>query len=384
MKGSILKCMLSFGDARHFTVVTILFLCLWVTLSVCKVNMLALCNLWKNITVTMNFRNVQFGNFNKSSSFNKSFLNQSKATIPEFGTQIEKYLEMHRQTCQKNLKLKSFKAVSRNYCDCIPSSLLGRMNNILARQPVKKTLQNNSEITVGGHWEPNVCIPRHTTVVIIPFRDRQAHLLILLHYLHPILMGQQLNYTIIVVEQQSPKLFNKAALMNAGYLYASKLHNPDCVIFHDVDMIPEDGRHFYTCRGMPVHFGAFHSKYKYKLAYGRAFGGVTAFRPVDFEKVNGFSNRFFGWGREDDDMSQRLRENKLSLLRDPPEVAKYTMIKHKRDKGNIQHNMKEADHRLKHDRRTKTDGLNTLLCKSKEKLENLYTLLIVNILNKNL
>ena len=45
--------------------------------------------------------------------------------------------------------------------------------------------------------------------------------------------------------------------MNAGFLEAKKLFKFDCVIFHDVDMIPEDDRNMYSCMNAPKHLGAF-------------------------------------------------------------------------------------------------------------------------------
>ena len=42
-----------------------------------------------------------------------------------------------------------------------------------------------------------------------------------------------------------------------------------------------------------------------RLPYDAIFGGVTALRKEHFKMVNGYSNIFFGWGGEDDDMSSR-------------------------------------------------------------------------------
>jgi beta-1,4-galactosyltransferase 2 len=42
-----------------------------------------------------------------------------------------------------------------------------------------------------------------------------------------------------------------------------------------------------------------------RIPYPGIFGGVTAFRRDHFEKANGFSNQYYGWGGEDDDMYNR-------------------------------------------------------------------------------
>ncbi len=64
--------------------------------------------------------------------------------------------------------------------------------------------------------------------------------------------------------QAAPETFNKASLMNGGYLEVKKLFDFDCVVFHDVDMIPEDDRNFYSCINSPLHLGAYIDKFKYK------------------------------------------------------------------------------------------------------------------------
>ena len=53
-----------------------------------------------------------------------------------------------------------------------------------------------------------------------------------------------------------------------------------------------------------------------------------------YQKVNGHSNMFFGWGGEDDDFYNRCLAKDITTIRYPSPISKYTMIKHQRDKGN--------------------------------------------------
>lgn len=66
-------------------------------------------------------------------------------------------------------------------------------------------------------------------------------------------MKQQVEYGVFVIEQIADGLFNRAALMNVGFLEALKLHQWDCFIFHDVDLIPLDDRNLYRCPEQPRH-----------------------------------------------------------------------------------------------------------------------------------
>lgn len=52
-------------------------------------------------------------------------------------------------------------------------------------------------------------------------------------------------------------------LFNVGFKEAMKDNGWDCVIFHDVDHLPENDRNYYGCGEMPRHFAAKLDKYMY-------------------------------------------------------------------------------------------------------------------------
>ena len=67
----------------------------------------------------------------------------------------------------------------------------------------------------------------------------------------------------MLVIQFGNTTFNQGLLENAGFLEAYKLKQFDCVIFHDVDMIPENDHNLYTCQDMPIHMCPALDKYGY-------------------------------------------------------------------------------------------------------------------------
>ncbi len=48
------------------------------------------------------------------------------------------------------------------------------------------------------------------------------------------------------------------------------------------------------------------SLHNFSMVYPKYFGGVSALTPGQFRSANGFSNTFFGWGGEDDDLRARI------------------------------------------------------------------------------
>ena len=71
-----------------------------------------------------------------------------------------------------------------------------------------------------------------------------------------------------------------------------------------------------------------------RLPYRDIFGGVSALTKDQMIKVNGFSNEFWGWGGEDDDMSNRVKFHGYRITRYRGEIGRYHMLKHKKDAPN--------------------------------------------------
>lgn len=262
-------------------------------------------------------------------------------------------------------------------CPDISQQLYGRVQIIKYPVPSVQSLEKRfSWLRAGGHWAPPNCRVEKTVAVVIPFRCRGEHLLLFLQHMHPFLRKQQLNYTIFVVEQDGDGPFNRAMLMNIGYVEALKLRNYDCFIFHDVDLLPEDDRNLYTCPQQPRHMSVAVDMFKYKLPYPAIFGGVSAINTEHFKILNGFSNSFCGWGGEDDDMSNRIRYHHLYISRYPITIARYTMLTHKKDKPNPN----RYDLLRKGQKLFDKDGLSNLSYELIRRKENLlYTWILVKL-----
>eukprot|EP00092_Neocalanus_flemingeri_P027963 GFUD01030359.1.p1 GENE.GFUD01030359.1~~GFUD01030359.1.p1 ORF type:complete len:509 (+),score=123.71 GFUD01030359.1:129-1655(+) len=244
-------------------------------------------------------------------------------------------------------------------CPPIPNHLVGRLKVTLDERSWTEIEDDLPNVKEGGEFLPSACDPKYSLAIILPFRNRDSQLRIFLNFIHPILMRQNIHYRIFVISQDDKETFNRAMLFNVGFSEASKMSDWDCFVFHDVDLLPEDDRNLYTCPDMPRHMSVSVNKFNYKLPYKDLFGGVSAISKEHFKLVNGFSNQFWGWGGEDDDMSRRVRDHNLTITRYTPEIARYTMINHTQEVDN-KPNPKRFKLLKNSQRFQKTDGLNNL------------------------
>lgn len=245
-------------------------------------------------------------------------------------------------------------------CPENPPGLVGRLLIEFSSQMTMEQVQKeNPNVTEGGRYTPPDCRPRWKVAIIIPFRHRENHLKYWLHYLHPILRRQKMDYGIYIINQLGEETFNRAKLLNVGYTEALKDGEYDCFIFSDVDLIPMDDRNLYHCYDQPRHFAIAMDKFGFRLPYAGYFGGVSGLSKKQFLKINGFPNEYWGWGGEDDDIYNRITLNGMKVSRPDNHIGRYRMIKHTRDKHNEPN--PQRFHKIRNTKNTmKTDGINSL------------------------
>mmetsp|Transcript_147 Transcript_147/g.259 ORF Transcript_147/g.259 Transcript_147/m.259 type:complete len:395 (-) Transcript_147:235-1419(-) len=156
----------------------------------------------------------------------------------------------------------------------------------------------------------NVDPSQYTVGVIIPFRNRTSTLIELHSKLTSFIEKQNVSYKIIVVNQSDSFRFNRGALINVGVRIAMA-YGCDYFSVQDVDLLPvHPAVSFRYPKGDMYVMSPreYHPTYRNWKPF---FGGNFAMRFSSFLKLNGFSNSYWAWGGEDDDMKTRV----LSAMR---------------------------------------------------------------------
>ena len=149
---------------------------------------------------------------------------------------------------------------------------------------------------------------KHKLGVIVPYRDREEQLKSFLSHMSEYL--DTVDHTVIIVEQSDGNDFNRGKLLNIGFNAALK-EGCDYVVFHDIDLLPVKADYSYSDR--PTHLiGSIDTPKGFqRTLFDQYFGGVTIFPVSIFQEINGYSNEYWGWGYEDDNLMLRCTSNKI-------------------------------------------------------------------------
>ena len=152
----------------------------------------------------------------------------------------------------------------------------------------------------------------HKLCILVPFRDRFEELLEFAPHITSYLNQKNIDHDIWVLNQVDGYRFNRASLINVGFRESP----PGCdyIAMHDVDLLPlsQDLSYSFPAQG-PFHVASpdLHPKYNYPTF----IGGILLVTRKHFSQVNGMSNRYWGWGLEDDEFFVRLRQANLMVER---------------------------------------------------------------------
>ena len=148
----------------------------------------------------------------------------------------------------------------------------------------------------------------HKLGICIPYRNRKEHIERLIPHLSKYLTEKGIDHKFYVGHQVDDRLFNRGGMKNIAAHYAFE-DGCDYVAWHDVDMLAED-KDGLICdysypEKTPTHIATRLSKYGYTLGYDQYFGGVVLFTKEQAYQTNGYSNDYWDWGQEDDDLFWR-------------------------------------------------------------------------------
>lgn len=140
---------------------------------------------------------------------------------------------------------------------------------------------------------------------IVPYRDRRRHL----YQFIPHYRRRFKDLKIYVIEQGDARAFNRAKLLNIGFLVFQ--NSFDYFAAHDVDMLCTKGDYSY-CNN-PTQLATHAEQFRYTMPFPEYFGGVTLFNNKDFIRCNGYSNEFWGYGGEDNEMYNNVKNCGLEI-----------------------------------------------------------------------
>ncbi len=163
--------------------------------------------------------------------------------------------------------------------------------------------------------------------IVVCYRNREEHLSKFVPHIRNVF--KDINHEIIIVEQDDDDKFRRGQLLNDGVRYAKY----DRVALHDVDYLPESAdAYFSDCQvTLPVKRVIFTENDgvteldldKVPTGYrhfrdsvdDNFFGGVIVFKKSIFKYINGYNTLYQGWGKEDEDLRERIKFNNINIER---------------------------------------------------------------------
>ena len=223
----------------------------------------------------------------------------------------------------------------------------------------------------------------YKNIILIPYRNRQEHLDIFLKQTILLFYKYLKPFKIIIIEQLNNKKFNRAKLLNIGYI----LYKDHTKYFfhHDVDIIPieETIQDLYIDENYDI--------LRIYNGHNNSLGGIVKFKKESYEQINGLPNYIWGWGIEDRTFYYRCNILNLNISNNFTNKDNFLFLNHLSNsyifediKKNISENEnyiyfnETKENKIKHMLSSGLNNLNFEIIKKKE-LNQFTTLIQVDI-----
>lgn len=156
--------------------------------------------------------------------------------------------------------------------------------------------------------------------IVVPYRDRERQLRRFLPHIRDYFARTAIPYHLVIAEQAAGLAFNRGAMKNAGYQLGGA---SDYTCFHDVDYLPLDVDYGWSdfpaglvwggAESIPIKAQGITQYIKPNLP--QFFGGAVLMPNALLERVDGYSNLYWGWGYEDTDLISRFQAADIACVR---------------------------------------------------------------------
>jgi hypothetical protein len=161
--------------------------------------------------------------------------------------------------------------------------------------------------------------PAPQLIVVVPYRDRAAHLNVFATQMPFVLeeyaRDPDRSVEVVVCHQCDDRPFNRGAMKNIGYMYAVTTYGEEAAdaitfAFQDVDLFPaRPGTVDYLAA--EAEPGAVH----HHFGFSHALGGLVSMKGGVFRKLGGFPN-VWGWGCEDNGLQMKCEVGGVPVSRE--------------------------------------------------------------------
>lgn len=157
-------------------------------------------------------------------------------------------------------------------------------------------------------------------LVNIPYRARGLHtfrktqLYNLINNCKEYFKLNNIEFKIIIIEQNGDELFNRGKLLNIAFLESEKLFSKYNVTYMHINCDYTFNINHTFPKNLLYLDDNFYNLFNVECMKNNSLGGCCLFNSKLFNSINGFPNNFYGWGGEDRHIYYRCLTKNIKII----------------------------------------------------------------------